>query len=63
MTLRFMDEQDVARDRSISPNYHSLIYGESKKSEAKSSELCPSNGGDKLEALGEDATLNEASIL
>jgi len=60
---RFMDEQDVARDRSISPNYHSIIYGESKKSEVKNNELCPSNRGDKQDSQGEDATLNEASIL
>ena len=24
---RFIDEQDGGRDRSASPNYHSLIYG------------------------------------
>lgn len=30
---RFIDEQDPARDRSLSPNYFSLLYGtESKKS-------------------------------
>lgn len=58
-----MDEQDVGRDRSISPNYHSLIYGESKKSEVKNNDTCPGSGGDKLDSLGEDATLNEAATL
>jgi len=28
---RFMDEQESGRDRSVSPNYHSLIYGDSKR--------------------------------
>jgi len=33
---RFIDEQESGRDRSVSPNYHSLIYGDSKrKSEGK----------------------------
>ena len=32
-----MDEQETGRDRSVSPNYHSLIYGDTKKkSEGKS---------------------------
>ena len=26
-----MDEQETGRDRSVSPNYHSLIYGDTKK--------------------------------
>lgn len=33
---RFIDEQESGRDRSASPNYHSLIYGDTKrKSEGK----------------------------
>jgi len=28
---RFMDEQETGRDRSVSPNYHSLIYGDNKR--------------------------------
>jgi len=59
---RFMDEQDVTRDRSVSPNYHSLIYGESKKKNEVKNDLFP-NGGDKMESQGEDPTLNEASML
>ena len=27
VNARFIDEQDGGRDRSASPNYHSLIYG------------------------------------
>ena len=57
-----MDEQDVTRDRSVSPNYHSLIYGESKKKNEVKNDLFP-NGGDKVESQGEDPTLNEASML
>ena len=57
-----MDEQDVTRDRSVSPNYHSLIYGESKKKNEVKNDLFP-NGGDKMESQGEDPTLNEASML
>ena len=62
--LRFMDEQDLARDRSVSPNYHSLIYGDTKrKSESKPE---PFNGSDRLESLSadpEDATLAEATTI
>jgi len=61
---RFMDEQDLARDRSVSPNYHSLIYGDTKrKSESKPE---PFNGSDRLESLSadpEDATLAEATTI
>jgi len=34
---RFIDEQETGRDRSVSPSYHSLIYGDrNKKTEGKS---------------------------
>ena len=34
---RFIDEQEAGRDRSVSPNYHSLIYGDKiNKSEGRS---------------------------
>merc|ERR1719234_1704294 len=39
---RFIDEQDGGRDRSASPNYHSLIYG--KKPSEK--ELASNNGAE-----------------
>ena len=59
-----MDEQDLTRDRSVSPNYHSLIYGDTKrKSESKPE---PFNGSDRLESLSadpEDATLAEATTI
>jgi hypothetical protein len=29
--FRFIDEQESGRDRSASPNYHSLIYGDTKR--------------------------------
>ena len=31
---RFIDEQEGGRDRSASPNYHSLIYGRKSEKEA-----------------------------
>jgi len=48
---RFIDEQEGSRDRSASPNYHSLIYG--KKSEKELS----SNGAESrgLDVEGEDS--------
>jgi len=52
---RFMDEQDLARDRSVSPNFHSLIYGDSKR-------RSESNGAEKTRA-GDDGTLTEAAIM
>merc|ERR1712117_519041 len=62
---RFMDEQDVARDRSVSPNFHSLIYGDSKK---KTDSRTDFNGSDKPESRAsaadtDEATLAEASSL
>ena len=61
--FRFMDEQDLARDRSVSPNFHSLIYGDSKRrSETKLESIA--NGAEKTRVAGEgDGTLAEASIL
>ena len=61
---RFMDEQDIARDRSVSPNFHSLIYGDSKRrSETKLESIA--NGAEKSRGAGEgdDGTLAEATIL
>ena len=61
-----MDEQDVARDRSVSPNFHSLIYGDSKK---KTDSRTDFNGSDKPESRAsatadtDEATLAEASSL
>jgi len=50
---RFIDEQDGGRDRSASPNYHSLIYGK-KPSEKEAG----SNGAEQarlVEPEGEDS--------
>ena len=57
---RFMDEQDLARDRSVSPNFHSLIYGDSaaRRSDTKLESLA--NGGS---GGGDDGTLAEAAII
>merc|ERR1719264_54388 len=50
---RFIDEQDGGRDRSASPNYHSLIYG--KKPSEK--ELASNNGAEArlIEPEGDDS--------
>ena len=63
-----MDEQDVARDRSVSPNFHSLIYGDSKKKTDSKADY--NNGSDKPESRAsaaatdtDEATLAEASSL
>merc|ERR1719264_1679447 len=50
---RFIDEQDGGRDRSASPNYHSLIYG--KKPSEK--ELASNNGAEArlTEPEGDDS--------
>jgi len=60
---RFMDEQDVARDRSVSPNYHSLIYGDTKRKESKQDSF--SNGSNKESRPDhqDGATLSEAATL
>jgi len=63
---RFMDEQDIARDRSVSPNYHSLIYGDTKrKSDASSKSDSFSNGKSEsqlsLVTDSEEATLSETT--
>merc|ERR1711994_322825 len=62
-TERFIDEQDGGRDRSASPNYHSLIYGDSKRrSETKLESIA--NGAEKTRVAGEgDGTLAEAAII
>merc|ERR1719474_26753 len=53
---RFMDEQDLSRDRSVSPNFHSLIYGDSKrKSESQSESL--SNGSNERSETGSEVGL------
>merc|ERR1719431_605536 len=50
---RFMDEQEVGRDRSASPNYHSLIYGDvKKKSDSRADSL--SNGSNERSETGSD---------
>ena len=61
--FRFMDEQDLARDRSVSPNFHSLIYGDSKRrSETKLESIA--NGAEKTRVAGDgDGTLAEAAII
>ena len=62
--FRFMDEQDLARDRSVSPNFHSLIYGDSKRrSETKLESIA--NGAEKTRGNGDgdDGTLAEAAIM
>ena len=60
--FRFMDEQDLARDRSVSPNFHSLIYGDSKRrSETKLESIA--NGSEKTRGEGDDGTLAEAAII
>ena len=60
-----MDEQDVARDRSVSPNYHSLIYGVGDSKRKNESKTDVFNGADKSDSrLGQDsddATLTESS--
>ena len=58
-----MDEQDVARDRSVSPNYHSLIYGDTKRKESKQDSF--SNGSNKESRPDhqDGATLSEAATL
>ena len=58
-----MDEQDLSRDRSVSPNFHSLIYGDSKRrSEGKVESLA--NGADKArQAEVDHGTLAEAAIM
>ena len=62
---RFMDEQDVARDRSVSPNYHSLIYGVGDSKRKNESKTDVFNGADKSESRpgqdSDDATLTESS--
>ena len=51
-----MDEQDVGRDRSASPNYHSLIYGDSrKKGDSRSESL--SNGSNERSETGSEVGL------
>jgi len=48
-----MDEQEVGRDRSASPNYHSLIYGDvKKKSDSRAESL--SNGSNERSETGSD---------
>eukprot|EP00092_Neocalanus_flemingeri_P017459 GFUD01018887.1.p1 GENE.GFUD01018887.1~~GFUD01018887.1.p1 ORF type:complete len:469 (+),score=168.71 GFUD01018887.1:375-1781(+) len=50
---RFMDEQEVGRDRSASPNYHSLIYGDTrKKTDSRSESL--SNGSNERSEPGSE---------
>ena len=61
VNARFIDEQDGGRDRSASPNYHSLIYGKkpsekeagSNGAEVRSSckRMCPAYH----EAVGHDS--------
>merc|ERR1719219_29911 len=61
---RISPEIDLARDRSVSPNFHSLIYGDSKRrSETKLESIA--NGAEKSRVAGEgdDGTLAEATIL
>jgi len=53
---RFMDEQDVGRDRSASPNYHSLIYGDARKKADSRSESM-SNGSNERSETGSDPGL------
>jgi len=50
---RFMDEQEVGRDRSASPNYHSLIYGDVRKKTDSRSETI-SNGSNERSESGSE---------
>jgi len=46
---RFMDEQEVGRDRSASPNYHSLIYGDTRKKPDSRSESLSNGSNESIE--------------
>ena len=56
-----MDEQDIARDRSVSPNYHSLIYGDTKRKAESKVEPFANGNESQATAEAEDATLSEAT--
>jgi len=58
---RFMDEQEVGRDRSASPNYHSLIYGDArKKTDSRPESL--SNGSNERSEPGSDPGAGGAAV-
>ena len=62
--FRFMDEQDLARDRSVSPNFHSLIYGDSKRrSETKLESIANGSENTRTAGDGDDGTLAEAALI
>jgi len=56
-----MDEQDIARDRSVSPNYHSLIYGDTKRKIDSKVESFVNGAESHAAADSEEATLSEAT--
>ena len=61
LLCRFMDEQEVGRDRSASPNYHSLIYGDArKKTDSRPESL--SNGSNERSEPGSDPGAGGAAV-
>lgn len=59
---RFMDEQEVGRDRSASPNYHSLIYGDTKKKTDSRAESL-SNGSNERSESGSEPGVAGVQVL
>jgi len=59
---RFMDEQEVGRDRSASPNYHSLIYGDTKKKTDSRAESL-SNGSNERSESGSETGVPGVQVL
>ena len=54
----------MARDRSVSPNYHSLIYGDTKRKESKQDSFSNGSNKESRPAADQDgATLSEAATL
>jgi len=58
---RFMDEQDVGRDRSASPNYHSLIYGDTRKKADSRSESVSNGSNERSESGSEPGSAQEVA--
>ena len=62
LLCRFMDEQEVGRDRSASPNYHSLIYGDTrKKTDSRAESL--SNGSNERSESGSEPGIAGVQVL
>ena len=62
LLCRFMDEQEVGRDRSASPNYHSLIYGDTKKKTDSRAESL-SNGSNERSESGSEPGVAGVQVL